>query len=547
MIAQYGKTDQGSVSLGSLDLLDDTRGFRTLFPMHTATAVTGTGEAPSELNVDMPPFSQNLVIMNPPFTRSGSDWDGRKGQSYQAKQFHGLSIDRETQARMTDLAKEYTKGTCAHGYAGIAPSFVALANRMVRRAGVIALVLPMTSLQGSSWLKVRQLLARSYRDVKVLTIAAARQDDQSFSADTGMAETMIVCRESSNAPGRRGLFVSLRRRPDSEMEATEVARAISLTAGNSDLRTLEGGPFGGSPLFIGEERLGEVIDAPLSGDAPWSAVGIADFSVAQSAYQLVKGAVVLPQMHAQDTLLVPVTTVDRIAQIGRSDKDIVGNGAKTAFSRIEPPSAAPTYPMLWGHDAQYEKHMVVVPDSEGRVKQGREDRAAEIWNTRSHTHHNRDFRFNSQPLAVAFTETRTIGGRAWPNVKFSDRAHEVAYTLWGNTTLGLLCYWWHSSRQQAGRGSMPITAIRTMPTLDITKLTYAQLDIAEDIFEDMRVSQLLPANEAYHDNSRQELDHRVLVDMLGLPKRVLEPLDLLRLKWCSEPSVHGGKGTAPIG
>ena len=27
--------------------------------------------------------------------------------------------------------------------------------------------------------------------------------------------------------------------------------------------------------------------------------------------------------------------------------------------------------------------------------------------------------------------------------------------------------------------------------------------------------------------------------------KVLEPLDLLRLKWCSEPSVHGGKGTGP--
>ena len=27
--------------------------------------------------------------------------------------------------------------------------------------------------------------------------------------------------------------------------------------------------------------------------------------------------------------------------------------------------------------------------------------------------------------------------------------------------------------------------------------------------------------------------------------RIQEPLDLLRLKWCSEPSVHGGKKTTP--
>ena len=92
---------------------------------------------------------------------------------------------------------------------------------------------------------------------------------------------------------------------------------------------------------------------------------------------------------------------------------------------------------------------------------------------------------------------------------------------------------------------MPITAIRSMPTLDVTKLKQAQLDMAEEIFEDMRTSQFLPANEAYRDSTRQELDYRVLVDMLGVPKTVIEPLNLLRLKWCSEPSVHGGKKTAP--
>ncbi len=191
--------------------------------------------------------------------------------------------------------------------------------------------------------------------------------------------------------------------------------------------------------------------------------------------------------------------------------------------------------------------MVVGPDSEGRVMPGREERAAEIWDTRSHAHYNADFRFNSQPLSVAFTDTLTIGGRAWKNLRFGQKSEEVAHTLWGNSTLGLLCYWWHASRQQAGRGSMPITAIRSMPTLDITKLTRAQLDAAEEIFDDMRDAQFLPANEAYRDNSRKELDHRVLIDMLNLPPTVLEPLDLLRLKWCSEPSVHGGKRTGPGG
>ena len=191
-----------------------------------------------------------------------------------------------------------------------------------------------------------------------------------------------------------------------------------------------------------------------------------------------------------------IADVSQVSQVGIQDQNIVGNGSLAAFNRIKPPGPAPTFPMLWNHDAQREMLMVVAPDSEGRVKTGRESRSFEIWDTRSHAHHNRDFRFNSQPLAVAFTETQTIGGRAWPNVKFDDRAHEIAYTLWGNTTLGLLCYWWHSSRQQAGRGSMPITAIRTMPTLDVTKLTAEQLATAENIFSDMRDSLFLPCQRS---------------------------------------------------
>ena len=187
----------------------------------------------------------------------------------------------------------------------------------------------------------------------------------------------------------------------------------------------------------------------------------------------------------------------------------------------------------------------MLPDTQGRVQQGKESRAAVVWDTRSHAHHSRDCNFNSQSLAVAFTERQVIGGRAWPSVQIDSRAQEIAYTLWGNTTLGLVNYWWHSSRQQAGRGLMPVTAIRSMPTLDITRLTPEQLAAAEAIFEDLRDAQFLPANEAYRDDSRKELDRRVLTEMLGLSASVMEPLELLRRKWCSEPSVHGGKSTRP--
>ena len=542
IVTQYGKTVGGGVSIGSLDLLASNGEVRPLISLHSGTAVTGTGSAQAADAVDMPQFSQDLVIMNPPFTRAGSDWEGANRTSDYIKQFRGLDNDLETQRKMSALEKKYGAGTCAHGYAGIASWFVALADRMVKPGGAIALVLPLTALQGSSWQRVRELIAEKYRDVVVITTATAQSQDQSFSADTGMAETLIVCRQSPNGGDGRGLFVSLDQRPNNEMESLELVKAISNLAADPNIRQFESGPIGGNSLVVGDAQLGEVINAPLSADTPWSAAGVSDFSVIQTAHQLTQGHLWLPQMSKRDRLPIAISTLEQISRVGLHDMNVAGRSAQAAFDRIATRRGVPTYPMLWSHDAKRETRLIVRPDSEGRVKPNMHTRAAEIWETRSHAHHSRDFRFNSQPLAVAFTENQAIGGRSWPSVKFDTRDREIAYTLWCNSTLGLLLYWWHSSRQQAGRGSMPITSIRTMPTFDVTALSDAQLKLAEEIFDDMRDREFLPANEAWRDESRKALDRRVLVDLLGLPEdKVMGALGLLRRKWCSEPSVHGGK------
>ena len=544
VVAGYGKTEEGGIAVGSLDLLNGRAAIRALIPVaQGGTAVTGKGEAPAHLNVEMPAASQDLVIMNPPFTRAGSDWEGDERPADTVKPFRGLNNDPATQGQMSDAVRHYAQGTCAHGYAGLASYFVALADKMVSDDGTLALVLPLTAMQGTSWKGVRDLVRRNYGDVTVVSIAANRPGEQSFSADTGMAEILLVCRKSPSAVRGRGRFTALKQRPRNEMEGSAIARVLTALLANTESRILEGGPYGGNQLIIGLSDLGESIDAPL-GDGPWSAVGIADCTVAQTAFQLAQGRVWLPGMLPPDVALVPISTVAEICRVGLHHANIAGSGRQAGFTRVAP-SLAATFPMLWGHNAAREQRLTVSPDSQGYAIIGRESRAHEIWETRSHSHHNCDFRFNSQPLSTAFTERQSIGGTAWANVQFDSRAQEIAYTLWGNTTLGLVNYWWHSSRQQSGRGRMPVTAIRSMPTLDVTQLTPEQLAVAEAVFEDLRDAQFLPANEAYRDASRKELDRRVLTEMLGLPAGILEPLELLRLKWCCEPSVHGGKSTRP--
>lgn len=201
--------------------------------------------------------------------------------------------------------------------------------------------------------------------------------------------------------------------------------------------------------------------------------------------------------------------------------------------------------MLWSSQARSQRKMVVAADMHGLVREGREAKAQQVWATRSWVHHNRDLSFTSQSLGAAFTAARTIGGRGWPNVQLPPKAHEKAYCLWGNTTLGLFQYWYHASKQQIGRGLMPVTAIRRMPFLDVTALTPDQLSVAEAVFEDAKDREFMPAYLADQDAIRQQLDERILREVMELEWEPLrEPLAVLRRKWCAEPSVRARKPIA---
>ena len=127
------------------------------------------------------------------------------------------------------------------------------------------------------------------------------------------------------------------------------------------------------------------------------------------------------------------------------------------------------------------------------------------------------------------------------NVIFDDERYNYAFAAWGNGTLGLLSYWLHSSRQQSSKARMTIRAAETLPVLDLRALTDEQLAIANDIFDDFRDRDLMPAYLADAEPNRALLDRRVVCDLLGFGEDVYEGMRLLAAKWCAEPSVHGGK------
>ena len=534
----YGRQADGTVKIGSLELLQGSQ-VQTLFNTSDPALRTGSlgEETAAQVMADLPDKGFDLVIMNPPFTRAGSDWEGNDRDEDAIKQFRGLSTDLKTQKEMAGKEKQFGRNTCSHGYAGIASSFAALAHRKLKSGGVLALVMPLSAAAGISWRKFRQMLMTEYADVMILSNVDSGRD-MSFSSDTGMGECLIVARKlkKSETSANRVSFVSLSRRPTNLAYAAAVAKSISHASG---LRQLDDGPYDGTSLHIGDELAGKELIANSSTDgAAWPGTRISDFALAQTAHALTDSKLWLPgDSQALPLQVAPLAIID---QRGLYHRNIASALASAPFIKAQPSRTA-TFPALWNHDARKETRMVCLPDSQLEVKPGLETRAAEVWATASRIHFNLDFRFNSQPLTTAFTERKSIGGTAWPNITFPDDNFDYACSLWCNSTLGLLSFWWYANRQQAGRGRTTISTIESLPLLDFRALTSAQLAKAEEIFAEFRDKELLPAYLADADPNRALLDRRVICDLLGFDESVYQGVRRLAQKWCAEPSVHGGK------
>ena len=81
----------------------------------------------------------------------------------------------------------------------------------------------------------------------------------------------------------------------------------------------------------------------------------------------------------------------------------------------------------------------------------------------------------------------------------------------------------------------------SLPILDLRTLTDDQLSTAQEIFDDFRDRDLMPAYLADADPNRALLDRRVVCDLLGFDDDTYRAVRRLSAKWCAEPSVHGGK------
>ena len=534
------------VDIGSLELLDlQTSKYQAVLPLNEQMAM-GAMEERRAIEVEMAPLSQSLVIMNPPFTtptNHAADHAKPGNPAYAA-----FNTKQGEQKAMSEKVKRLARGTISDGNAGLGSNFSQIAHNMVKPNGHIALILPLSSVLGGtwdgqqewSWQKLRRLLSDSYNDIIVVSIAQSKDIDASFSADTNIAEAMIVARRLAHNEDalRRAYFVNLHHRPVSKLAAQETARAIR--------RAIEGLTRLGNAaeIRVGNEIIGAVQLDEASRYNSWPTARVANVGLVKVAKSLAAGQLNLPQLARP--IAIPMKPTGKIGQIGPLARDI-NEAGRGPFETKKGANSGTEWPMLWERDSAVQTKMSTAPDTTGIVRDDKADAAVKLWNKASHLHINITFRFNSNPTIAGYTERTTLGGRAWPNLKMGNPEMEKATCAWLNGTIGLVSYWAESNRVQSGRGTVSITTLANIPTLDVTKLEPARLAAAAQIYDDLGEQRMLPANEAWRDPVRQELDRRLLLEVLGLDDAAVEQLGILRNQWCREPTVTGTKRTGPPG
>ncbi|MYD44727.1 MAG: hypothetical protein F4W90_12680 [Gammaproteobacteria bacterium] len=513
------------ISLGSLDLLESSH-VSSLFGTGSQTLPPNLRDV-VETELEVSNDSLDLVIMNPPFTRPTN----HKVSDVPVPSFAGFSTSQLEQSEMSKKLKRFyqrIQNPIGNGNAGLASNFCDLAHFKLKPGGVLALVLPIAAISGNSWSRFRDVLATHYIDVTIVTTASSKSELRSFSADTGMAECLIIGRKKYEVDqiDAKWHYISLAQRPSTILEAIETAKQITKS------RQTEYGSLQIGDTHLGNHSFGTPAD---TGFVSVRSLELGRFlcRVASNSDLAIRGP---------DTVslnLVPLGQLGRRGLVHR-DVGVVNLQAKQhrgPFAITKGHFDQALYPSLWWHDHLSEESISVQPDSRGEVIPGRETKASSVWQTASRLHFSLDFNTNSASIVACLTPIPSLGGRAWPTFQCDKPRWEVPLVLWANSSMGLMIFWWIGSKQHNGRSISTITKLSGVPVIDPRCLTDSQLSACEAVYSNISKHRLLPASQSFRDEVRHELDNFVLRDLCNAPAAWLKDFEIFREQWCVEPIV----------
>ena len=405
------------------------------------------------------PYSQHLVIMNPPYTRDSLRHD---------------HLDPREEKAMKAREKTIMAGRAGHGSSG-STIFLDLAEHLADlHQGTVAVVLPLAGACNPAGLDARKLLAAWFHIEWVI----ASHDPKRiwFSENTTISEMLVVARRHEAAPALRPdtKFVRLSHNPVKPAEAITLADALASGSSHAHADI-------------------ETRPAALIAEGFWAPLGITSAHLVAVAADIASG-----QLFAVDRL-------DKIALVGPAGRRI-----RDAFTRKERADAKGRR-ALWQNDTTKTQTLQTRGDSYIHAKKAKQARADSYWEQRSNLLLCTEARLDTaRVVAVCLTE-HVVGSR-WVPVRpikgITDNPLQWAKTLtvWWNSTPGLITIIAAATPKILSRPELPIATMRSLP---VPQLDADQAGILARAFDKDKAATLQPLAEAANDPVRARLDDAV--------------------------------------
>ena len=444
------------------------------------------------------PPAMDLVIMNPPFTRS----DIRHDQ-----------FNAEDEAALKSREKEIAESIPERAVGRLHSSgglFTALAEQMLEHDNAtLALILPLVVPTSAGNAALRRFLADRFH---VDTVVSSHDQGRiSFSENTSIGEVLIICRrwndEGAKPPTR---FVNLADNPRTPMAALEVARRLLAD---------DAGPY-----------TVQLVDAARVATGDWLAVNFFSPILVSGYHWLMDG-----QSTLDDHQFVPLANLADVGPQGRRIHDV--------YERSTVPTASGRR-ALWYQKTTVTQSMRAETDVWLEAKQGREPLADQYWAQRGRLLLPHRLRLTVARVAAAMLDQPAVG-QQWTPCRPHDNhdATSAALCAYFNSSIGVLALLGERRNRVPQYPSFAIDTLRTAPVPNFPALGDDARDELANAYETLKNETLLPFPQMNNDPIRKQLDDAVTNALNLDPEWVAQ----IRRALSAEPSITNKRYAPPNG
>jgi type I restriction-modification system DNA methylase subunit len=466
-ILPSGKTDLGNrknekIYLGSLNFLKSKPQI-TLPIKDFMTLLKEKGiKEEREIFFQNLPTGMDVVIMNPPFSRSC-----RPNIKFG---YTGKEIREQMNKELRKLGKEL--GYKQIGQAGLGAYFIILADKLLKQGGRLALVIPRAILSGVSWKEIREnILLKNYEIEYIISNYDSGNKELgiepwNWSENTDLGEVLIVARKTDKPIEKRfTTFINLWNKPANELESLKIVSDSIKARKKLNVNSLKDGEY--EVLKLGKEIGG----------------------VCNVSQKYLEKNFLIPCLFANPNLnkfvfsliYIPSFPLIPLHTLISNGKEGLGVDIKQIKSTFEKTDIKTPYKILWGHTSlmnTLELNPIYVKYGKLKKQQTSIYKLASNFLIADRPH------LKTENLIAVYSKEKLLATAFWEIQLKPEEAKLL--TLWLNSTFGFLIYLSNSINSMGEIFKIKKAQIENLPVIDINQFTKKQKDNFLALYESLK-------------------------------------------------------------